>query len=149
MYEDSSMPTKIPQSVRKRDNKVKTFAPKDSKIDSSLKDFEINSLPKSNKELNRLKNLEEEYQNITEEKYIPNPNKIPNIEKDCFIDRPTLEKLNPNYIEKIMKNSEFYKYELDIPDSRIKYFDKIIKENPKMSNKKNRYNKSIKNVIYI
>ena len=48
-----------------------------------------------------------------------------------------------------MKNSEFYKYELDIPDSRIKYFDKIIKENPKMSNKKNRYNKSIKNVIYI
>ena len=35
-----------------------------------------------------------------------------------------------------MKNSEFYKYELDMPDSRIKYFDKIIKENPKMSNKK-------------
>ena len=35
-----------------------------------------------------------------------------------------------------MKNSEFYKYELDISDSRIKYFDKIIKENPKMSNKK-------------
>ena len=65
MYEDSSMPTKIPQSVRKRDNKVKTFAPKDSKIDSLLKDFEINSLPKSNKELNRLRNLEEGYQNIT------------------------------------------------------------------------------------
>ena len=40
---------------------------------------------------------------------------------------------NPKYIEKIMKNSEFYKYELD---SRIKYFDKIIKENPKISNKK-------------
>ena len=35
-----------------------------------------------------------------------------------------------------MKNGEFYKYELDISDSRIKYFDKIIKENPKMSNKK-------------
>ena len=35
-----------------------------------------------------------------------------------------------------MKNSEFYKYELDISDSRTKYFDKIIKENPKMSNKK-------------
>ena len=52
MYEDLSMPTKIPQSVRKRDNKVKTFAPKDSKTDSLLKDFEINSLPKSNKELN-------------------------------------------------------------------------------------------------
>ena len=136
MYEDSNMPIKIPQSVRKRYNKVKTFAPKDSKIDSSLKDFEINSLPKSNKELNRLKNLEEEYQNITEEKYIPNPNKIPNIEKDRFIDLPTLEKLNLNYIEKIMKNSEFYEYELNISDSRINYFDKIIKENPKMSAKK-------------
>ena len=35
-----------------------------------------------------------------------------------------------------MKNSEFYKYELDISDSSTKYFDKIIKENPKMSNKK-------------
>ena len=35
-----------------------------------------------------------------------------------------------------MKNSEFHKYELDTSDSRIKYFDKIIKENPKMSNKK-------------
>ena len=35
-----------------------------------------------------------------------------------------------------MKNSEFYKHELDISDSRIKYFDKIIKENSKMSNKK-------------
>ena len=34
-----------------------------------------------------------------------------------------------------MKNSEFYKYELDISDSRIKYFDEIIEENPKMSNK--------------
>ena len=44
--------------------------------------------------------------------------------------------MNPEYIEKIMKNSEFYKYELDISDSRIKYFDKIIKENPKMSTKK-------------
>ena len=79
--------------------------------------------------------MEEEYQNITEEKYIPNPNKIPNMEKDRFIDPPTLEKLNPKYIEKIMKNSEFCEYELGISDSRIKYFDKIIKENPKMSNK--------------
>ena len=43
MYEDSSTPTKIPQSVRKRDNKVKNFAPKDSKIDSSLKDSKIDS----------------------------------------------------------------------------------------------------------
>ena len=46
MYEDLSTPTKIPQSVRKRDKKVKTFAPKDSKIDSLLKDSKIDSSPK-------------------------------------------------------------------------------------------------------
>ena len=135
MYKDLSTSTKIPQSVRKRDNKVKTFAPKDSKIDSLLKDskidsspkdFKKDSLPKYNEKLNRLKNFEEEYQNITEEKYISNPNKIPNIEKDGFIDPTPLKKLNPNFIEKIMKNSKFYEYELNISDSRIKYLDKII-----------------------
>ena len=35
-----------------------------------------------------------------------------------------------------MKDNKFYKYELDISDSRIKYLDKIIEENPKMSAKK-------------
>ena len=35
-----------------------------------------------------------------------------------------------------MKDGEFYEYELNISDSRIKYLDKIIKENPKMSAKK-------------
>ena len=35
-----------------------------------------------------------------------------------------------------MKDSEFYEYELNISNSRIKYLDKIIKENPKMSAKK-------------
>ena len=34
-----------------------------------------------------------------------------------------------------MKDGEFYKYELNISDSRIKYLDKIIKENPKLSAK--------------
>ena len=34
-----------------------------------------------------------------------------------------------------MKNSEFYEYELNISNSRIKYLDKIIKENPKLSAK--------------
>ena len=38
--------------------------------------------------------------------------------------------------KKIMKNSEFYEYELNISDSRINYLDKIIKENPEMSTKK-------------
>ena len=35
-----------------------------------------------------------------------------------------------------MENSKFYQHELNISDSSIKYLDKIIKENPKMSNKK-------------
>ena len=35
-----------------------------------------------------------------------------------------------------MKNGDFYEYELNISDSRIKHLDKIIKENPKMSAKK-------------
>ena len=38
--------------------------------------------------------------------------------------------------KKNMKNSDFYEYELNISDFRINYFDKIIKENPKMSAKK-------------
>ena len=114
------MPTKIPQIVRKRDDKVRTFAPKDFKKSSGtptkipqivrkkddkartfdLKDFKKDSLPKYNEKSNRFKNLEEEYQNTMEEKYIPDPNKIPNIEKDGFIDPATIEKLNPKYIEK-------------------------------------------------
>ena len=110
----SGTSTKIPQIVRKKDD---------------LKDLKKDSLLKHNEKLNRLKNLEEEYRNIMEEKYVPNPNKILNIEKDRIIDPPILEKLGLNYIEKIMKNSKFYKYELDISD-------KINKENPKMSAKK-------------
>ena len=35
-----------------------------------------------------------------------------------------------------MKDNKFYKYELDTSESRIKYLDKIIEENPKMSTKK-------------
>ena len=35
-----------------------------------------------------------------------------------------------------MKDGEFYDHELNISDSRIKYLDKMIKENPKMSAKK-------------
>ena len=126
-YEGSCTSTKIPQIVRKKDDKARTFDPKDFKKDS---------LPKYNEKLNRFKNLEEEYQNITEEEYIPNPNKIPNIGKDRFIGPPTLEKLNLKYIEKAMENSKFYEHELNVSDSRIKYLDKIIKGNPQMSNKK-------------
>ena len=49
---------------------------------------------------------------------------------------PELKKLNIEQIEKDLKNSEFYEYEINISDSRIKYFDKIIRENPQMSAKK-------------
>ena len=39
-------------------------------------------------------------------------------------------------MERNLKHGEFYEYELNISNSRIKYLDKIIKENPKMSAKK-------------
>ena len=58
-----------------------------------------------------------------------------------------IEKLDAEQIEKKLKDGEFYEYELNISDSRIKYLEKIIEENPKMSSKKKRYNKSIKIVI--
>ena len=40
---------------------------------------------------NRFKNLEKEYQNATEEKYIINLNKIQNIEKIIFLVRQNLK----------------------------------------------------------
>ena len=46
-----------------------------------------------------------------------------------------LKKINIKDLEKTRKN-DFYNYELNISDSRIKYLDKIINENPKMSAKK-------------
>ena len=51
-YEDLRTPTKIPQSVRKRDDKARTL------------------VPKYNEKSNRLKNVEKEYKNITKEKNI-------------------------------------------------------------------------------
>ena len=123
---DSSTPTKISQSVRKRDDKARTFAPEDFKKDSLLE---------YNEKSNRFKNLEKEYQNATEEKYIINLNKIQNIEKDNIFRSPELKKLDIEEIEKDLKNNEFNEYELNISNSRIKYLDKIIKKNPKMSAK--------------
>ena len=100
--------------------------------DKLMKDFKKDSLPKYNEELikklNRSKNLENEYQKI----YIPNSNELLDVERD-----PTkLKKIDTEKIKRNLKDVEFYKYELDISDSRIKYFDKIIKENPKMAAKK-------------
>ena len=62
-------------------------------------------------------------------------NKIQNIEKDNIVSSSELKKLDIEQIEKDFKNNEFYAYELNISNSRIKYLDKIIKENPKMSAK--------------
>ena len=96
--------------------------------DKLMEDFKKDSLPKYNEKLNRSKNLENEYQKI----HIPNLNKLLNIEKDLT----KLKKIDTEQIERNLKDGEFYEYELNISDSRIKYFAKIIKENPKMSAKK-------------
>ena len=61
--------------------------------------------------------------------------KIQNIEKGDFINQSEIKKLDIEQIETKLKNNKFYQYELNISDSRIKYLDKIIKENPKMSAK--------------
>ena len=100
--------------------------------DKLIKDFRKDDLPKYNeiliKKLNRSKNLENEYQKI----YIPNLNDLLDIERD-----PTkLKKIDTEKIKRNLKDGEFYKYELNISDSRIRYLDKIIKENTKMSAKK-------------
>ena len=95
--------------------------------DKLMKDFK-KKIPKFNEKLNRSKHLENEYQKI----YIPNLNELLDIERD-----PTkLKKIDTEKIKRNLKDNKFYKYELDILDSRIKYLDKIIEENPKMSAKK-------------
>ena len=94
--------------------------------DKLMEDFKKDSLPKYNEKLNRSKNLKNEYE------------KIPNLSELLYTRRdPTkIKKLDMAQIEKKLKDGEFYEYELNISDSRIKYLDKIIKENPKMSAKK-------------
>ena len=88
---DSSTPNKIPQSVRKRDDKARTFASEDLKKDS---------LPEYNEKSNRLENLEKEYQKI----YIPNLSELLNTERDAT----ELKKLDIEQIERDLKNGEFY-----------------------------------------
>ena len=62
--------------------------------------------------------------------------KIQNIKEGDFIVKSEIKELDTKQIERKLKDGEFYEYELNISDSRIKYLDKIIKENPKMSAKK-------------
>ena len=98
--------------------------------DKLMEDFKKDSLPKYNEKLNRIKNLKNEYQKI----YIPDLPKLIDIKKDPTKKRT--EKLDFEQIEKKLKDGEFYEHELNISDSRIKHLDKIIEENPKMSDKK-------------
>ena len=120
---DSRTPIKIPQSVRKQNYEARTFA---------SEDFKKDSLPEYNEKSSRLENLEKEYQNAKEEKYIINLEKIQNIEEDNFISPSEFKKIDIEQLEKNLKNGKFYEYELNISNSRIKYLDKIVEENPKM-----------------
>ena len=49
--------------------------------------------------------------------------------------------MNPKYTAQLMRNDNFYKNELKISNARIKYLDKMIKKNSKMSTKKNKHDK--------
>ena len=67
-HKDLSTPTKIPQSVRKRDDKVRTFAPLDNAIRQSfLKDnYENINLNDINKLINLINDEITEYDNIAD-----------------------------------------------------------------------------------
>ena len=95
------MPTKIPQSVRKRDDKAKTFA---------LEDFKKDNLRKYNEKSNRLENLENEYQKI----YIPDLSKLLDIKKDPI--KKKIEELGFKEIKQDLNEDKFYKYQLNISD---------------------------------
>ena len=114
-YDNLSTPTKIPQSVRKRDDKVRTFAPKELETYESIE--EISYLPKYYEESDTLKELINEYNYTKEEKYIFDP-------------IMGYEKLNPKYTEQLMEDSIFQNNELKISNERIKYLDKIIEKSP-------------------
>ena len=62
--------------------------------------------------------------------------KIYKILKKNFISSSKIKELDFQKIEKKMKDGEFYEYELNISNSKIKYLEKIIKKNPKMSARK-------------
>ena len=83
---NSSTPTKIPQIVRKKNDE----------------DFKKDSLPKYNEKIDRLKNLEKEYQNITEEEYV----NMPLLKKQNLNTQP-LEKVNIKDLEKTINKNIF------------------------------------------
>ena len=83
---NSSTPTKIPQIVRKKNDE----------------DFKKDSLPKYNEKIDRLKNLEKEYQNITEEEYVNMP-----LLKKLNLNTQPLEKVNIKDLEKTINKNIF------------------------------------------
>ena len=93
-------------------------------------------------ESDRSKSLLKEHTDTLEEKNIfliqRKKNKKTNT-KHFFDPEKKLEKLNPKYVDKFLKNDklkEFYRYESEISNARIKYFNRIINENPKISIRK-------------
>ena len=120
---DSSIIPKMFQDVRKRDDKVRTFAPKEPEICQTIKN--VDGLPEYDEESDSSKKLKEEYMNTTKENsYI-------------FDSTKKVKKLDTKYMEKIMNKElrEFYRYELEISNTIIKYFNKIFEINPEMSTK--------------
>ena len=126
---------KVPSTMPKilQDDKARTFAPTG---------LEIAYLPKYGEKSDRSKNLLEEYTDILEgKKDISNPEKKlkKTNTKHFFDSEKKVEKLDPKYIGKFLKNDElkeFYRYEPEISNARIKYFDRIINENPEISIRK-------------
>ena len=122
-YEVSSTQPKIIQDVRKRDDKARTFVPVKSEIYQNI--GETAYLPEYGEESDRSENLQKEYVDTLEEKKSKKIN-------TGYFSGP--EKLTTKYIDKFLKNDkEFYRYESEISNARIKYFDKIIDENPEMT----------------
>ena len=120
---DSSIIPKMFQDVRKRDDKVRTFAPKEPEICQTIKN--VDGLPEYDEESDSSKKLKEEYMNTTKENsYI-------------FDSTKKVKKLDTKYMEKIMNKElrEFYRYELEISNTITKYFNKIFEINPEMSTK--------------
>ena len=117
-YEASSTRPEILKDVRKRDDKARTFAP-----------------PDNSDEPERLKKLTEaSLTPLRENKYID--------ENTLFSDKQLLKKINPKYMAKIIDNEEkykrnkkFYEDESEREHTKIKIFDKKIRDNPTISTK--------------
>ena len=133
------MLSKMPQDVRKKDDKARTFPPTEPEIYQTI--GKVVYLPGYDEESDRSINLLKEYTNTLEEKNIFNSEKkFKKTNTKHFFDlEKKLEKLNPKHIDKLLENDkskELYRYESEISNARIKYFDRIINENPEISIRK-------------